>query len=333
MSNSAALRRAILALLVVAGAAAAPPAFAQQQAATWSMAPPLPQPRNELQAITVGNKIYLAGGAWTEMKDGKEIDHYTEGFMTEYDPQANTWRERAKGPEGLTHQGIATWNGKIYLAGGFAEGRHQASSANVYSYDPATDKYQALAPLSGKRGAVALAVVGGKIHAIGGRVMGEEATLATHEVYDPATNKWTAAAPLPTARDHVGIFVVNGNIHVIGGRTTDANSNVALHDVYDPATDKWTSAAPMPTPRSSGAFADYRGMLFIAGGECQMRKSYEQVEAYDSRNERWVTFPALPSARHGFAAASAGDKLFFFGGSLGCGGGGKVADNLILTLR
>jgi len=128
--------------------------------------------------------------------------------------------------------------------------------------------------------------------------------------------------------------VVDGKIHVLGGRTGEGTSNVGLHDIYDPATDKWTSAAPMPTPRSSGAFADYHGLLFFAGGECRMDgKTYDEVEAYDPKGGRWLKFPALPGPRHGFAAAVAADKLFFVGGSAPCGGGGKVADMLQLTLK
>ena len=333
MFENTMLRRVILVASILASAFAAPAAFAQQQAGTWSVAAPLPQGRSEVQAATVNGKVYLFGGGWDEMKDGKAVENYTTGFTSEYDPQTNQWHERAHGPEGLTHQGIAVLNGKIYLAGGFAGGHHTISSMGVYSYDPTTDKWQTLAPLSGLRGAVALASVGGMIHAIGGRVMGEDSTIAVHEVYNPATNIWRPAAPQPTSRDHVGIFVVDGKIHVIGGRTGEATTNVGLHEIYDPATDKWTSAAPMPTPRSSVAFAEYRGMLFLAGGECQMGKTYDQVEAYDIKGNRWLTFPALPGPRHAFAAAVAGDKLYFFGGSTRCGGGGKIPDVLQLTLH
>ena len=61
---------------------------------------------------------------------------------------------------------------------------------------------------------------------------------------------------------------------VIGGRTSTAMSNIGDHIIYDPAKDTWTSAAPMPTPRSRAcpAFAEYHGMLFVAGGECKMGK-------------------------------------------------------------
>src|SRR4029077_8154948 len=102
------LRRAILFAIMLAGTA---PASAQQ-AGIWSMGAPLPLARSEVQAATVGGKIYVAGGGWTEAKAGKQVEHYTDGFMTEYDPQTNQWRERARSPEGRTHEGLAVLDGK-----------------------------------------------------------------------------------------------------------------------------------------------------------------------------------------------------------------------------
>ena len=327
------MRRGLtFAAVMLAGAFVSSALAQQQQAASWSTAAPLPMPRSEMKAVTANGKIYLIGGSWTEMKDGQDVDNYTTGFTTEYDPQTNRFRERAKGPEGLTHQALAVLNGKIYAAGGFAASRHTMSSGNVYAYDPATDRWETLPPLSEKRGGGTLAAVGGMLHAIGGRVMGED-VLATHEVYNPATRTWRRVAPMPTPRDHVASFVVDGKIHVIGGRVGETEANVANHDIYDPATDRWTSAPPMPTPRSSLAYAEYRGLLVVAGGECRDRMAYNEVEAFDTRNNRWVTLPDLPQPRHGFAAAVAADKLFFFGGSTRCGGGGKTAETVILTLR
>jgi N-acetylneuraminic acid mutarotase len=328
--------RVLAAAIISCAALTGSPASAQQPPGAWSTAAALPQGRDEVQAAAVGDKIYLVGGSWTETKDGKRIEHYTDGFMSEYDPKTDRWRERTRAPEGLTHQGIAVLGGKIYLAGGFAGGRHTLPSSGVYSYDPASDQWRTLAPLSAPRGSVSLAAVGGLIHAIGGRIMGEEDTLATHEVYNPATNSWGPAALLPTARDHAGIYVVDGKIHVIGGRTGEGTANVGLHDVYDPATDKWTSASPMPTPRSSGAFADYHGLLFFAGGECKPgagARAFDEVEAYDTRGNRWVKFASLPTPRHGFAAAVADDKLYFIAGAGRCGGGDMRPDTLQLSLK
>jgi N-acetylneuraminic acid mutarotase len=92
----------------------------------------------------------------------------------------------------------------------------------------------------------------------------------------------------------------------------------------------------MPTARSSSAFAEYRGLLFFAGGECRMisnaRTTFDENEAYDPKSDTWRKLAALPTGRHGFAAASVGNTLYFLGGSTECGSGGRLNENLAFTL-
>jgi N-acetylneuraminic acid mutarotase len=327
----------VIAAGLLAGVFVAPIAQGQTQPGSWSMAAPLPVPRTEMKSATIDGKIYLVGGSWDEALEPERISNYTTGFLTEYDPQTNSWRERARAPEGLTHQAVAALDGKLYVLGGFGGSRHTRSSPGAYVYDPATDDWETLpSPPSGTQGGGVMVAVGGMIHTIGGRAMGDgegSSVFADHNVYDPSTNAWREAAPLPTPRDHAAGFVFDGKIHVIGGRVGETDANVALHDIYDPVTDRWMSAPPMPTARSSLAYAEYRGKLFVAGGECKPeRGTYEQVEAYDPASNSWQVFSELPTPRHAFAAGVADGKLFFFGGSTNCGGGGKVDDTLIFSI-
>ena len=62
---------------------------------------------------------------------------------------------------------------------------------------------------------MALAAVGGKVHVLGGSVLG--ITGPYHQEYDPPTDTWRARAPLPTGLDHIGAAVLNGKIYTIGG--------------------------------------------------------------------------------------------------------------------
>ena len=96
MSASTTLGHVIPAAMILVAAFSGAGALAQQTAGTWSMAAPLPQGRDEVQAAAVDGKIYLVGGSWTEAKDGKRIEHYTEGFMSEYDPKTDRWRGRRR---------------------------------------------------------------------------------------------------------------------------------------------------------------------------------------------------------------------------------------------
>ena len=328
-------RTAVLAVLAFSlGIAAAPAASAQPAPGTWSKAAPMTGPRSELQAVTVGGKIYVVGGNVLRMTGGKLEPVPDTGINQVYDPATDSWKTLAPVPRGANHTGIAALDGKVYIGGGFTGRGHTKSADGFFAYDPATDRWQELAPLTTPRGAPALIALGGKIHVIGGRIVNADGAVPTHEVYDPSTNKWTPAAPLPVARDHVGIAVVDGKIHIYGGRKTDAvMSKVGLHDVYDPATDRWTPAAPMPVPVSSGTFAQYRGLLLYLGGECTADDhTLAEVQAYDPKTDRWRLLAPLPVGRHANTAAVAADKLYMIGGSTGCGAEGLLADNLVFTL-
>src|SRR2546421_106776 len=83
---------------------------------------------------------------------------------------------------------------------------------------PARPPWRILAPMKAGGGAVGVAVVDGKVPAIGGRSPDNNVTVATHEVYDPATNSWKDLAPLPKARDHAAATTAEGKIFFAGGR-------------------------------------------------------------------------------------------------------------------
>ena len=71
-----------------------------------------------------------------------------------------------------------------------------------------------------------VAVVNGKIYAIGGLLLKyrdkttiQSVDVATNEEYDPATNTWSYKALMPTQRDSFAIAVYQNKIYCIGGST------------------------------------------------------------------------------------------------------------------
>ena len=62
----------------------------------------------------------------------------------------------------------------------------------------------------------------------------------------------------------------------------------------------------MPTERSGGAWAVYKGLLYVAGGEHQdghLLAAFRAVEAYDPATKTWADLPMMLMPRHGLAAA------------------------------
>lgn len=91
-----------------------------------------------------------------------------------------------------------------------------------------------------------MVVLGGKLHAIGGRFETFEHNTDLHDVYDPATDTWRLRGPPPAPRSGIAAALLGGRIFVIGGE--DGGGVFFQNEAYDPATDTWATMAPMPTP-------------------------------------------------------------------------------------
>ena len=307
-------------------------ALAQQLSGEWSRRAPMADLRTEPGTVALDGKLYVIGGST------KAVDDLATALV--YDPATDTWADIATMPRGLNHVSAVAAGGKVYAVGGFS-GRvpgsretrrvHQGAEPFVFAYDPRANSWSTMAPLSAPRGSVGVAVVDGKIHAIGGRGL-DVKTVPIHEVFDPATGKWSEAAPLPRKRDHMAVIAARGLIHVIGGRTDDRDDNVGDHDIYDPATNSWRSAPPLPTPRSGGQSALIGNLIIVYGGE-NSKKTFDEVEAFDLDQNIWLSLPRAPTGLHASAGASIGDTIYFPGGSTGPGGDGTTAQLLTLRLK
>jgi hypothetical protein len=84
-------------------------------------------------------------------------------------------------------------DGRIYALGG--DGFSDIGQT-VEAYDPSTDTWTPVAPMSIRRVRLAAVSGAGKIYALGGYVA-DVVGINSVEVYDPVTNAWSAVAPMP----------------------------------------------------------------------------------------------------------------------------------------
>src|SRR3990172_10884990 len=110
------------------------------------------------------------------------------------------------------------------------------------------------APIQVARGSLGVAVVNGKIYAIGGSngssPNGTSIYVGTIEEYDPSRDTWTFKRSMPTSRIYSTIAAFQSKIYCIGGYLNDDGSITGVNEVYDPATDTWETKAAMPTVRA-----------------------------------------------------------------------------------
>ena len=183
------------------------------------------------------------------------------------------------------------------------------------------DSWETLVDMPTERSGLGLAVVDGKIYAIGGR--NEAGVLNVTEEYDPVTDEWTVKADMPTARSDFGIAVYQDRIYVIGG-TTGYGDAVGEHlvtnvtEVYDPATNSWETKTSMPTPRENLEANIVNDKIYLIGGVAHkgylLIIGFDDNEVYDPETDSWTTAASLPTSVWGYASAVVDNKVYVIGG-------------------
>ncbi len=168
----------------------------------------------------------------------------------------------------------------------------------ISSIQPATavsdeNSWVKKAPMHEARGGLGVAVVDGKIYAMGGRnTVGEH--LATNEEYDPATDTWTFKAPLPVPMASFGVTVYQDKIYCINGEN-------GVTAVYTPLTDKWETKASLPTPREGITACTVGDKIYVVGGKSNINSVYGPVA------DVWTTkapVPVAPDLNEGWSCVS-----------------------------
>lgn len=174
-----------------------------------------------------------------------------------------------------------------------------AGTLSVYA---AEDSWVTKASMHEARSGLGVAVVNGKIYAIGGA--GSNGFCSVNEEYDPATNTWVSKAPMPTPRSAFGIAVYQNKIYCIGGYVEGGATGA--NEVYDPATDKWATKASMPVPSLNLQANIVNGKIYLIGGI--PNGTLNQV--YDPANDTWLTMASAPRAVSSYASAVIGNKIY-----------------------
>jgi uncharacterized repeat protein (TIGR01451 family) len=159
----------------------------------WNAVAPLPTGRYGMDAVTIGDRIYVPGGSDRQTDSGAGGPFLDDLLV--YDPASNSWFSAAPMPQARAYASAVAHDGKLYVIGGEDDDADYTNT--LYIYDPRTDDWSTGAPMSEGRGYAAAAAVGAKIYVAGGFAGGSNVHDST-EIYDPATNSWSAGPSLPT---------------------------------------------------------------------------------------------------------------------------------------
>jgi N-acetylneuraminic acid mutarotase len=301
-------------------------------AGRWQFGPETPRNQIEASATTIGDTIYVVGGT----------PPGNLHMVVAYDTRTKKFSEPPQLPTGLNHVQPASHDGKLYVAGGYLDGRDPTN--NFWQYDPKTKQWTELPPLPRPTAAGATVAIGDKLYVASGApqtfsASGPVAPYEELQIYDFETGKWSLGPDIPQPRHHVSGAALDGKLYVAGGRG-EADHSLATFERYDPATEQWETLPELPIGVASPGLVAVNGKLVIVGGEDQ--NEWEDgggwvtpsAWEFNPKTYRWSRLPDMKFDRRGGGVAAVGDRVYAIGGSY-CPGlkpGGPVGTHTVESL-
>ena len=160
------------------------------------MRAPLPAPRYNSAAATLGGRLYVAGGV-------RGVDPVRSVFV--YDARRNRWQPGPPLPRPLSALGLVAFRGELWTIGGFDARGDPVRATWIYS--PRTRRWRSGPALAAPVAMAGAASAGGRIYAVSEGVF---------ESYAPGGG-WRLGPALAVPRHALGLFASAGRLWAIGG--------------------------------------------------------------------------------------------------------------------
>jgi hypothetical protein len=187
-------------------------------------------------AFSIDGKGYvITGGIASYSADNMNfaLTRRSSGNVAMYDPETDTWTNKARGPFDLAGAFGFTINGKGYVGGGTDNAG--GIKKGFYEYNPATDSWTAKADFAGDRAFGSPSFVLGNKGFVG--LTGLVGAAQNLYEYNPASDTWTSRAVYPDGATVGGAAFSIGNKGYIGtGSSKNTFYEYTSAETFTPAT-------------------------------------------------------------------------------------------------
>jgi len=277
---------------------------------SWSPGPPLPERRAAGALVRLGKNLHYFGG-YTADRNTTCADHWTLSL-----DDGKQWKRAAALPEPKGHVSAIVLHDKIYALGGRL--RHDTDPQDMKScdaYDPATDKWSAIASLPFNRSHFECStfLMNGRIVIAGGISDNTPAGtpgVADVTLYDPAGDSWVALPALPQ-RLLSPVAALIGDKLIVSTGGLNNSQPVQTTTYVGTLVNRWEVADPMPAALGAVACGIVGDKLYVVGD------GQAATLAYHLTTGKWMAAASQPArafAGRQHAAEVVGGKLYLLGG-------------------
>lgn len=157
----------------------------------------------------VADTIYLLGGT-------RQIFEPPVSRVMAYQPETDTWSEKAPLPVARAFLSACTIDHKIYTFGGGDEQLVSHAYKDVLMYDPRMNRWERKNDMEVSRMAAGVCNVDGKFYLTGGITDGLS-VVNSNDLFDPNTDTWISKSPMREFRQSFFLGVIADKMYAIGG--------------------------------------------------------------------------------------------------------------------
>ena len=214
---------------------------------------------------TCQGKLYVVGG-----NDKGPAAEY-------YDPLIDScYQLKSFNLKTISYAGVVCFQGHLYVIGGEASAKTRLSS--VLKYNPDTDLWHRVCPLSISRSSVCAVADSRSLYVIGGN--SSTGYLDIAEMYDPDADSWSKIPSTIWKRAGACGAVIREKVFVFGGLSSTTPSGNFI-EMYDPTANNWININSAIAPRGFSRAVSVKGQVFVLG-------CFEQDDSLEGVTSLWM---------------------------------------------